>query len=139
MIWAALLVSGIFVVAGWWVSTHYVSLVAYEDIVRIADMEREHNRKLTRMMMRLKVTQQAYLPAKADVRAERAQDKIEIAISRSKHARNPAIRTALSNFAEAEKLKGTSTDEIVRRLGEWDRIKDDLRDEEDDAAGDLLA
>lgn len=112
-----------------------VSRRAYDDMVRIADTEREHNRKLTRILFRLKTAHGAYLPTKREVRVEQEVDRIEAAIRRSKHAKNPAIRTALSNFAESEMAKGTEIAIIVEQLDNWDRVKDDLVDDDDEDEG----
>lgn len=143
MILVALCIGGIVALIAWGMYLGIrlpVSRTAYDDMVRIADMEREHNRKLTRIILRLKVRQEAHLPPKGSARREQEQDQIELAISRSKHAKNPAIRTALSNFAEEEKLKGTPVSEIIQRLLNWDRIRDDeLKDREEEEDDSLLS
>lgn len=141
MIWVALIVCGSLLAGlSLYLGVKWpVSRAAYDDIVRIADSEREHNRKLTRIILRLKVRQEAHLPQKGEVRREREQDKIDVAISRSKHAKNPAIRTALSNFADAEKLRGVSIDDIIKRLDSWDHVGDDLRDIDPDDDDTLLS
>lgn len=139
MIWVALVVSGIVGLAAWamylGVRWPWVSRVAYDDMVSAHAAEREHSRKLTRIIVRLKVSQQAHLPSKAAERKQAEVDEIEQAIRRSKHAGNPAIRTALSNFADAEKAKGTPIKEIIVKLANWDKIQGDdltLDDEEED-------
>lgn len=112
-----------------------VPRAVYDDMVRIADSEREHNRKLTKTILRLKVSQQAFLPTKADARKAREVDVIEAAINRSKHAKNPVHRSALSTWAEQEKSRGTPIAEIEDRLNHWDDInalRDDDRDNDED-------